>query len=383
VTEGYRGQRVLVVDDTAGIQALISRALTAHGYHVDVASSLASARTMGPGGYDSLVVDAHLGQDRGTDLVTELISADPGAAARCLVITGGAAGPLPDGVSVLAKPFHPAELLAAVRALHPDGNGADGRTGGAGGRGQPAAAGGPAPTPADTARADTGPADGGAGELAGAGAARDGGGHHSDGLAARELLAAVRGLRAQERGQLVDILHDGPIQDLAAVTLALHLLRGPALADAAEHLAGVRERLDSASRALRSLIDGQWPFLREETRLPEALAQRTGWLLAAPLTLHLRPAGAALPPADVPGAVDLAELMLFTMAAGEPLPAAEVTIGVAAGQLDVELAVPAPEAPVPPGPPGPALAALGPALGGTVRTRFGPERWQAAITVPR
>ncbi len=357
---------MLVVDDAAGMQALISRALTAHGYQVDVASSLADARTLGPGGYDSLVVDAHLGQDRGTDLVTELISADPAAAARCLVITGGAAGPLPDGVSVLVKPFHPAELLTAVEALRPGADGAGGHPGaGQDGQGPPtaasAASGLPSPRAGETGRAE--PVTGG--------------------LPAGPILAAVRRLRAQERSQLVDILHDGPIQDLAAVTLALHLLRGPALADAAVPLAGLRERLDSASHALRSLIDGQWPFLREETRLPEALAQRTAWLITTPLTVDLRPADAAVPPPDVPAVVDLTELLLFTMAAGEPLTAAQVTVEVAEGHIAVNLAVPTRETAGPASTPEPALAALGSALGTRVQTRIDPERWQAAITVAR
>jgi CheY-like chemotaxis protein len=414
VTERHRSLRVLVVDDAAEMQALISRALTAHGYQVDVASSLADARILGPGGYDSLVVDAHLGQDRGTDLVMELVSAEPGAAARCLVITGGAAGPLPDGVSVLAKPFHPADLLAAVQALRPHAQVTGGHPAGRQARqGLPAAtppASGPPPQRTEdtpqrgtvpqatvqqgTVPRETVPQDGwwpGPGE--------PGATPVTAGLPAGPMLAVVRGLRTQERGQLVDILHDGPIQDLAAVMLTLHLLRGPAVADLAVPLAGLRERLDSASRALRSLIDGQWPFLREETRLPEALAQRTAWLLTTPLTVHLRPADAAVPPPEVPGVVDLIELLLFTMAAGGPLAAAEVTVEVAERQITVQLTATPPDPPglpatpgpdlaageAPPGhhPPGRALAGLGPALGVRVRTRFGPARWQAAVTVPR
>jgi signal transduction histidine kinase len=39
------------------------------------------------------------------------------------------------------------------------------------------------------------------------------------------LLDLMRRLRARERGYLADLLHDGPIQELAVVTLQLSELR--------------------------------------------------------------------------------------------------------------------------------------------------------------
>ena len=112
-------KRVLVVDDVAEIRTLIRRVLDADEYQVNVASTLAEARTMDPAGYDVVVVDSHLGTDSGIDLIDELGSADPAAACRCLVITGDPAD-VSSGLAYLAKPFRAPDLLDAVRALsHP------------------------------------------------------------------------------------------------------------------------------------------------------------------------------------------------------------------------------------------------------------------------
>ena len=71
------------------MRILIQRVLSADGYQVDVAATLAEARSMDPAGYAAVLVDARLGAERGIDLIDELRSADPAAARRCLVITGG------------------------------------------------------------------------------------------------------------------------------------------------------------------------------------------------------------------------------------------------------------------------------------------------------
>ena len=110
-------KRVLVVDDVAEMRTLIWRILSADGYQVDVAATLAEARDLDPAGYSAVLVDAHLGTEQGTDLIEELRSADPAAVSRCLVITGGTADAGPAGLAVLTKPFRAADLLDAVRAL--------------------------------------------------------------------------------------------------------------------------------------------------------------------------------------------------------------------------------------------------------------------------
>jgi hypothetical protein len=316
---------------------------------------------MSPVGYDSVVVDAHLGLDRGTDLVNEMISEDPAAAAKCLMITGGAAGAIPDGVSLLVKPFHPGELLAAVRALHvPTARTGDHHPAGSQHSGRPPAA-VSAPTPAQEPVA-----------------------HRHQGS---PLLAVTRRLRAQERSELVDVLHDGPIQELTAATLVLHMMRRSAPPDLAGRLADVQQRLDKAGRTLRSLIDGQWPFLKEETRLEDALPERTAWLLTTPLTVSLSQVAAALGPAEVPHVVDLVELLLFAMATDGPLALAEAAIDVAEAQISIELAATPPATDDPAAgyqsAAGPALAELAAALGITVQSKLGPQHWQAVITVSR
>ena len=118
VTAALPGPRVLVVDDTDEVRTLIGRALAAHGYRVDAAATLAQASALDPAGYDAVLVDAHLGAELGTDLIETMLAQDPAAARRCLVITGGSTAIVPHGVACLAKPFRPADLLHAVRALH-------------------------------------------------------------------------------------------------------------------------------------------------------------------------------------------------------------------------------------------------------------------------
>ncbi len=111
------GPRVLVVDDVDEMRTLIHRALSARGYQVDVAASLAQARALDPARYDAVLVDAGLGREHGVDLIEALRSANPAAAGRCLVMTGGSADTIPAGVPRLVKPFHIAQLLEALRAL--------------------------------------------------------------------------------------------------------------------------------------------------------------------------------------------------------------------------------------------------------------------------
>ncbi len=107
-------QRVLVVDDLDEMRVLIRRALSAEGYEVDVAATLAEARAMDLGKYDAVLLDAHLGSGRGIELIETLRSQYPATAKRCLMITGGAVDVLPEGVPILAKPFH------GPQRVHPD-----------------------------------------------------------------------------------------------------------------------------------------------------------------------------------------------------------------------------------------------------------------------
>jgi DNA-binding NarL/FixJ family response regulator len=375
VTANPAGPRVLVVDDTDEVRTLIRRALAAHGYQVDDAASLAQANALDPAGYDVVLVDANLGADKGVDLIDALVAQDPAAAGRCLVITGGGTGLVPQGVGVLAKPFRPADLLGAVRALHqPAAARADPVPAitGARPRGMSTLA-PPLPPPAaatETALPRSQPAT-----------ARPGG-PASRMPAAWRLLSLIRGLRSSERATLADFVHDGPIQELAAAALALQLTGRGQPADQARYAGQVQQAISTAGRSLRYLTDGDWPFLPPGSALPDTIRQRTAWLPLSSITVDIRQTCAALR-AEAPLIVDVVELALFVMTSDGPLSQAEIC--VQAGENDAEIVLTLTQ-------PGdvrdwaadtgqlPELASI---LGGTLHTERSPARWQVRITLPR
>jgi CheY-like chemotaxis protein len=381
VTAQPDGPRVLVVDDTDEIRALIRRALAGGGYQVDVASSLAQARALDPARYDLLLVDAHLGAELGTDLIDELVADDPAAAGRCLVITGGATRVIPQGVAFLPKPFRPDDLISAVRALH-----------------QADSAGPAGPPPADqgaSAAADRGvstAADRGvstaADQGAGSGPRRSGpatpvtGGPAGRVPAPWRLLAMLRQIRSSERAVLADFVHDGPIQDLAAATLALQLTARKASGDMAQFLGELQKQIDAAARSLRYLTDGDWLFLPPVASLQELIRQRTAWLPLSSVSVDIRHTCAALR-AEAPLIADVIELGLFLMTSDGPQSQAHVC--VQAGENEAEIVLTLTQAgdvrdwaagreP---------LAELASILGGTVHAERSPAHWQVRITLPR
>src|SRR6266704_4448875 len=301
---------------------LIRRALAAHGYQVDMAASLAQANALGPAGYDVVLVDAHLGTERGTDLIDALLAADPAAAGRCLVITGGATGQLPPGVACLPKPFRPADLLGAVRALHRPGDTVpdDILPAPVLAAAVPTAS---AAVPAAAATA-TAPASEALPPRSRQAAARPGG------QAARmptawRLLGLIRGLRSSERAVLADFVHDGPIQELAAASLALQLTGRDGSADLTRLSGELEQELAAAGRSLRYLTDGDWPFLPPGAALPEIIRQRTAWLPLSSITVDIRHTCAALR-AEAPLIADVVELALFLMTSDGPLSQAHVCV---------------------------------------------------------
>jgi CheY-like chemotaxis protein len=305
-------ERVLVVEDSPDLRAIVRRVLGTAGYHVDLASTLAEARGLDPGRYDAVLIDANLGGERGTDLIEELRTQDEAAVGRCLVITGGSRAALPPGVASLAKPFQLADLLTAVRALY-----------------QPAADRNPgrdAPvsrqnvvSPAAAAPSVAAPANPG-------------------GPPGWRLLSVIRGLRARERAGLADSLHDGPIQDLAAATLELQLLRRSALAAQAPDIDTVLGRLDVAASSLRTIMAGAEPPLGAAPPLAEALQQQAAWL-CVPLAVDTGPECAGLTAAEAAAAVDIAELMLFAMTPGAPPAQAHAEMLAGDAEVTIRLTV--------------------------------------------
>jgi CheY-like chemotaxis protein len=313
--------RVLVVDDVYEVRVLIRRVLQIDGYEVDEASSLDEARAMSPGGYDAVLVDAHLGEERGIDLVDELRSADPAAAGRCLVITGGALDALPDDIACLVKPFQRGELLEAVRAL---------RTSGAGGRsGQPAIV-IPAPAPRQTAEG-----------LPNQPIRATAPGQRPPQVWPRtwQLLDVSRQRRARERLGLTDFLHDGPVQELTAATLELQMLQRAVPDGQAPDLDGVLRRLDTAAGFLRWLIGGEWPPAPAEADLAAALRQQTAWLLATDVTVEADQALAGPAGAETPVIADIVELLLLAIVPPGLLARAHVAVQAEESAIGIDLTV--------------------------------------------
>ncbi len=365
------GPRVLVVDDTDEVRVLIRRALAGHGYQVDAAASLAQASALDPAGYDVVLVDAHLGAELGTDLIDALVAQDPAAAGRCLMITGGSSGVVPHGVAILSKPFRPADLLDAVRALHQPDSAAAARP--------PVSAvtpNGSAPPPPAVARPAV--AQAAAAEPA---AARPGG-QASRMPAAWRLLSLIRGLRSSERATVADFVHDGPIQELAAAALAMHLSNREGDAGVGRLHDELQQEIDAAGRSLRYLTDGDWPFLPPGAALPETIRQRTAWLPLSSVTVDIRHTCAALR-AEAPLIADVVELALFLMTSDGPLSQADICVQAGENEAEIVLALTQPGDVRDWAADTGELAELASILGGTAYTERGPARWQVRIAVPR
>jgi CheY-like chemotaxis protein len=384
VTAALPGPRVLVVDDTDEVRMLIRRALAAHGYQVDAAASLAQASALDPAGYDVVLVDAHLGAELGTDLIAEMVARDPAAAGRCLVITGGSTAIVPTGVACLPKPFRPADLLDAVRALQGDSAGtAVPRAGTVDGQA------GPLPGIADS---QPGRVDGQPGPLAVV-ATENGspqpepamgrpGGQASRMPPAWRLLRIIRGLRSSERATVADFVHDGPIQELAAASLAVQISGRNGSADLAGLRGAVQREIDAAGRSLRYLTDGDWPFLPPGASLTDTIRQRTAWLPLSSITVDIRQTCAALR-AEAPLIADVVELALFVMTSEGPLSQADICVQAGENEAEIVLTLTQPGDVRDWAPDTGQLAELASILGGTAHTERGPARWQVRITLPR
>ena len=285
--------RVLVVDDAEAIRTVIRRVLTRAGYHVDVAASAPEARSMDPAGYDALLVDAHLGGERGTALIQALVAEDPTAAGRCLLITGGQPDVVPLGVVCLTKPFRPDELITAVGALRPAASAAR-------------------PDAVTTGEPPGGEPEGGeprGGEPEGT----------PTGLpAVWRLLGMIQRLRAGERAAIADFVHDGPIQDLTAALLGVQALTRLPPSDLAAHVAELGHQLDAAARSVRQLVDDSVLPIQMEAGLGGLVQRRTAWLPFSPVTAEFQRTsavpGAAAPGGAAPVIAEILELALFVLA---------------------------------------------------------------------
>jgi hypothetical protein len=128
--------------------------------------------------------------------------------------------------------------------------------------------------------------------------------------APQALLDMVRRLRARERGHLASLLHDGPIQQLAVVTLELGEVRRAMRAPPSDEPNGLAQQVHEVGRELCRLQDELWPFPRPGSSLIETLKQRTAWLLATPLAVAVGEGAAGLSEADIQAVADVTELIL-------------------------------------------------------------------------
>ena len=357
--------RVLVVDDTEAIRTIIRRVLTGAGYHVDVAASAPEARAMDPAGYDALLVDAHLGRERGTALIQALVAEDPAAARRCLLITGGKPDLVPAGVVCLTKPFRPDELITAVGALHP----ADSAARPEGPRSsQPP---GRQPPGAQPRGAQPPGAPGGR-------------------RAVWPLLGLIQRLRAGERAAIADFIHDGPIQDLTAALLSVQALTREPPGGLAPQVAELGHHLDAAAGSVRQIADDSALPAPVEAGLCGLVQRRTAWLPFSPVTAEFQGTSAApgteVPGTEVPVIAEILELALFALADLAPPGGADVLVHAGETVLEILLTLtPADMLPEGAGDAAAArvsLAELAQALGGTARASFGAFPWRACIRLP-
>jgi hypothetical protein len=315
---------------------------------------------MDPASYDAVLVDAHLGSERGIELIETLRSQDPAAAGRCLVLTGGATEMFPEGVPILAKPFQLSDLLAAVRALQQPGT--------------VTKAGGAADVPADpdiqlsalVPRARSQPAAGEAQVL--------------------QMLSIVRRLRGRERRGLIDFLHDGPIQELAAASMELQMMQRSVPPSPAPYVDSLLRQVDAASRSLRWLVDELWPFLPCETDLTEAVHQRTAWLLAAPATVADDMRQGAPGAIEAPLIADVVELMLLASEAATASAQAHVAVRTDEQLIQIDLRLTSAQDDDTIGDPATARASLdglASALGASMQLDFSEREWQVRLAVRR
>jgi DNA-binding response OmpR family regulator len=111
---------VLIVDDDAAIRLLCRVNLELEGYRVLEASYLDEARaTLAEESVDVVLLDLHIGTERGIDLLRELRRDTPNLAVALL--TGSPQERFPDeeekADAVISKPFEIEELGRTVRRL--------------------------------------------------------------------------------------------------------------------------------------------------------------------------------------------------------------------------------------------------------------------------
>lgn len=109
-------KKVLLVDDNESLRITLAANLEDAGFEVVEAESLAAARrALGGSSFDVALLDVHLGDGRGPDLIPELAAARPRPA---IAVLSGAEQDAGDGADAfIAKGAPVATLLAEIERL--------------------------------------------------------------------------------------------------------------------------------------------------------------------------------------------------------------------------------------------------------------------------
>lgn len=117
------GQRILVVDDDAGIRRALHILLSRAGYRVTQArDGLEALRLWKDAGGDLVITDLHMPEKNGIEMIVELLSHSPGI--RIIAMSGGGQtrrldllgnATLLGAVFTIEKPFTLNEMMHVVR----------------------------------------------------------------------------------------------------------------------------------------------------------------------------------------------------------------------------------------------------------------------------
>lgn len=107
---------VLVVDDDPSLRLLCRVNLELEGYVVVEAGSIHEAQeALGNGSVDVVLLDVHLGNEKGMELIPAI--EQRGLAAATALLTGSPGNTLPENAIVIPKPFAIDDLTGTVARL--------------------------------------------------------------------------------------------------------------------------------------------------------------------------------------------------------------------------------------------------------------------------
>jgi DNA-binding NtrC family response regulator len=107
---------VLVVDDDPSLRLLCRVNLELEGYSVVEAGSVQEAeQALEEAAVDVILLDLHLGNEQGITLVPKI--QERGLGASMALLTGSPGSRLPEGATIIPKPFGIDELTGTVRRL--------------------------------------------------------------------------------------------------------------------------------------------------------------------------------------------------------------------------------------------------------------------------